>query len=136
MSTQYTINVGLGYWQLDDTNWHIPYQASMQLVDALTPVGALAVRAREIPSTSLFVAISAGHFRNAAGAYVAYGGTTVAVAASTTSYLWLTDAGVYTTGTAWPSTGHVRLAIVAAGATTLSSITDARVTLASATGTA
>jgi hypothetical protein len=136
MSTQYTINVGLGYWQLNDPGWHLPYQATCQLLDSLTPVGSLAVRMREIPSTSLSVSIAPGHFRSMAGVYVAYAGATIALPPLATVSLWLTDAGVLATGSAWPATAHVRLAIVTVGAGTIATVADARVAFGSATGTA
>jgi hypothetical protein len=132
--TQYTINVGLGYWQLDDLNWHIPFQASMQLLDSLGPIKALAVRMREIPSTSLFVSVAAGYFRNMAGTYTPFAGATIALTASTTQKIWLDNTGALITGTAWPSTGHVRLATVVVGASLISSVTDERVAFGASIG--
>lgn len=132
--TQYTANVGLGWWQFGDANWHLPYQGSMQLLDALAPVGGLAVSLAETPSSSLDVRVAAGPYIQASGAVAAYAGAgPVAVAASAITYLWLTDAGALATGSAWPAgTNVVRLAAVTAGTVAVLSIADARVAFLSA----
>src|SRR5437868_1602458 len=51
--------------------------------------------------------------------------------ASATTYLWLTDAGVLTTGAAFPTSPHVRLARVVAGSATITQVVDQRVQCAS-----
>ena len=104
-------------------------------LDALAPLGQLAVSLTEVPSASLNVRVGSGFFRNAAGVIITYAGTaSQAIPTASTRNLWLTDAGVLTLGTAWPTAGtnHVRLAIVVAGATTITSITDARLCFLSA----
>jgi hypothetical protein len=103
--------------------------SALQAIDALTPVGALAVASAESPSASLNVRVAAGTFANQAGtAYVTYAGTaSQAIPASSTRKLWLTNAGVLTLGAAYPSTAHVRLAQVVTGGTTVTSVTDERV---------
>ena len=79
--------------------------------------------------------VAAGVYRKADGTIVTYAGTaSQAITASTTKYLYLTDAGALTVDTAWPTggTNHVRLAIVVAGTSTITSITDARLCFISA----
>ena len=74
-------------------------------------------------------------YRKADGTIVTYAGTTSqSITTGTTKYLYLTDAGSLTVGTAWPTggTNHVRLAVVVAGATTITSVTDARLCFISA----
>lgn len=89
----------------------------------------------EVPSITLNVKVSAGTFRKSDGTRVSYAGNaSFAVGAGVTSKLWLTDAGTLTAGGAFPADGvpHVRLASVVAGASTITSITDAREPWASA----
>ena len=105
----------------------------------------------EVPSASLNVAVAAGTYIKQDGTIGTFvGATSQAVAASSTQvlYLDLTNSGALTVAGAYPATPHVRLAAVAAGATTISSIADNRqcfnvvgswadgvnVTLGSATG--
>ena len=78
--------------------------------------------------------VASGTYTKAAGTIGTYAGTgSFALTASTTSYLWLTDAGVLTAGASFPISGtnHVRLAVVVAGSSSLTSITDARICFAS-----
>lgn len=126
MSTSYTVNAGLGCPALDDSGWNVPIQATINLLDSLAPIGSLACRFREIPSTSLFVSFAAGTFRTSTGSVGSYAGATVAAPASATTYYWLTDSGTLTTGSGWPSGPYVPLAVVVAGSSTVTSVTDAR----------
>lgn len=129
MSTQYTPKVGLRYWQLNDRNWHVPYEETCLLLDAVTAIGSLAVRQAEYPSASLDVNVAAGIFLSASGSAVSYAGASgVAVTTATTNYLYLTDAGsLVQNTTGFPTTSNiVPLAVIVAGATTLTSVTDAR----------
>jgi hypothetical protein len=124
MSTTYTANTKLAMPAIGDTGWAVPINGNCALLDALSPIGGLAVTATEVPSASLNVAV-------AAGTYIKQGGTigTFAGAASSSTrmlYLDLTNSGVLVVATSYPTTPHVRLATVVAAAGTISSITDNR----------
>lgn len=107
------------------------WDANLDLIDSFGAIGALAVAAREVPSTSLNVRVSAGSFRKADGSIVAYAGTSSqAVTTATTNYVFLTDAGVLTVNTSGFPSNCVRLATVVAAATTITSVADAGVFLA------
>jgi hypothetical protein len=131
MATSYTAQLALGIPARSDRNWDTPLASDLTLLDQLAGVLLrLAVQPVETPSTTLNVKVGSGSYRNAAGALITYAGTaSQAITASTTKYLYLTDAGVLTVGAAWPAAGtsHVRLAIVVAGGSSITSITDARV---------
>ncbi len=72
--------------------------------------------------------MTGGNYVKADGTIGAFAGVaSYALAATTTSCLWLTDAGVLTSGAAFPTTAHVRLAQAVAGATAISSVVDDRV---------
>lgn len=94
-----------------------------------TSGGQLLVSVTESPSTTLHVAVAAGYFVNAVGATVTYAGTaSKTLSPSTTTYLWLTDAGVLTTGASFPAdTNIVPLASVVTAGSTVTSITDLRI---------
>ena len=135
MASTYTTKFGRAKPADGDTGWGTTLRGDLDQLDALAPVGALAVRPAEIPSASLNVSVAAGTFIDSTGAYVAYAGTaSQAVASGSTKYLYLTDAGTLTVGAAWPGSGtkHVRLAVVVTGASTITSVTDARVPFVSA----
>lgn len=108
--------------------WEAVLNANRALLSAQAALGTLAVRAAEIPSTTLNVRVSAGSFRGTSGAIVAYAGTTAqAMAASATNYAFLNDAGTLQANTTGFPANVVRLATVVAGATTITSVADARV---------
>ena len=131
MSTSYTTNVGLGCPATDDSGWDAPIRATISLLDSLAPIGSGGVRTREIPSSSLYVTVAPAVVRSTTGQLASYAGATIALAASSTVYLWLTDAGVLATGSTWPGGPYVPLAIVATGTVTIAGVTDARVVLES-----
>jgi hypothetical protein len=133
MSTSYTPAIGLSKPASGDRTWDVPILASLDTLDALAPLGGLSVGLAENPSASLNVKVSAGSYRKADGTVGTYAGTSSqATTTATTNYVFLTDAGVLTVNTTgFPATSHVRLATVVAGATTITSITDARISLAS-----
>jgi len=109
----------------------VPINTRVDTLDALAPIGGLAVTLAEVPSTTLNVAVAAGKYRQQDGTVGSYAGVaTQAITTATTKvlYLDLTAAGVLTVAAAYPTTAHVRLATVVAGATTITSITDDRVT--------
>ena len=129
MSNTYTPNAKLAMPAIGDTGWAVPVNANCALIDALSPVGGLAVTAMEVPSASLSVAVAAGTYIKQDGAIGAFAGNTSRVLeASSTQvlYLDLTNSGALAVAVAYPKTPHVRLATVVAGATTISSITDNR----------
>ena len=86
-----------------------------------------------MPSASLNVAIAAGTFINQAGTATAYAGTaSQATTASSTNYLYLTNGGTLTVNTSGFPAGptlYCPLAVVVAGSSTITSVTDARVCL-------
>lgn len=134
MSTTYTSNTKLGKPAVTDTGWDVPINANADALEALAPLAALNVSLAEVPSASLNVRVAAGTYVKAAGTIGTYAGTSSqAITTLTTKYLYLTDSGTLTVGTAWPTggTNHVRLAVVVAGATTITSVTDARMCFAS-----
>jgi hypothetical protein len=134
MANTYTTRAGLAKPATNDTSWGTTLNGDFDALDALQPVGALAVSLTEVPSASLNVAVAGGTFMKSDGTTVTYAGTaSQAMTASQTNYLYLTDSGTLTVNTTgFPATTfQVRLATVVAGGTTITSITDARVPFAS-----
>ncbi len=124
MSTTYSSNVGLGTPAANDSGWNAVLDANRALMDSI--LGNLAVRPVQIPSTSLNVKVAAGVYQKNDGTVATYAGTaSQAIAASSTKYLYLTEGGTLTVGSAWPSTGTyvVRLAVIITGISTITSIT-------------
>lgn len=130
MATTFTSNTKLGKPASGDTLWGTTvYNPNFDVIDAFAAIGPLAVSLTEVPSASLNVRVAAGTYVKAAGTIGTYAGTSSqAVTLSSTKYLYLTDTGTLTVGSAWPTggTNHVRLAIVVTGVSTITSITDAR----------
>jgi hypothetical protein len=152
MSNTYTPNTKMAMPALGDTGWAVPVNGNCALLDALLPVGSLAVTTTEVPSATLNVAVAAGTYIKQDGTIGNFAGSALqAMGSSSTQvlYLDLTNSGALTVAAAYPTTPHVALATVVAGATTISSITDNRqcfnvvgswadgvnITLGSATGT-
>jgi hypothetical protein len=130
MTTAYTPNIHLGQPATGDRSWGTPLNANATSLDGLAPIGGLNVTLHEVPSASLNVAVSAGNYLKQDGTVGSYGGTaSQAITLSSTKvlYLDLTASGALTVAASFPSTAHVRLATVATGSATVSSITDARV---------
>lgn len=122
-----TANVGLRKQAVADRDWHTPLNTSLDLLDALAPVGGLAVRAAEIPSASLNVRVAAGRFAGADGLEVAYAGAAAfAVPNGTTTALWLDAAGALQSGAAFPATAHAPLALVTAAGGLVTAVADRR----------
>lgn len=129
MSTNFTPNAKLAMPAIGDTGWAVPLNANCAVLDALAPVGNLAVTTTEIPSASLDIAVAAGTYIKQDGSVGTFpGAAPQPVAASTTQvlYLDLANAGALTVAAAYPATPHVRLATVIAGAASISSIVDNR----------
>lgn len=130
MATTYTTNLGLQKPAFNDRNWHTPILATIDLLDTIAPIGPLAVRATTLPSTTLFVRVAAGVFRASDGTLTSYAGAaSQAVTASTTNYVFLSDAGVLTVNTTgYPAaTFHVRLATVTTSGSAVTGIVDDRI---------
>lgn len=129
MSNTYTPNAKLAMPSIGDTGWAVPVNANCALIDALSPVGGLAVTTTEVPSASLNIAVAAGTYIQQDGTIGAFRGNTSEVLEASSTlvlYLDLTNSGALAVATAYPKTPHVRLATVVAGPTTISSITDNR----------
>jgi hypothetical protein len=136
MASSFTTNLNLNKPADNDSGWSTSLRADLDAIDALAPVGGLAVAIAETSggvSASLNVRVSAGKFRSASGALVTYAGTSsYGITTASTIYVWLTDAGVIASGGSFPTgVNIVPLAVVVAGATTITSITDARLSSAS-----
>ncbi len=128
MATTYTSNARLQKPATADRNWDVPVNANTDFLDGITAIGSLIVTPAEIPSVTLNVRVSAGSYVKADGTVGAFAGTaSYTLPASATTYLWLTDAGVLSSASAFPTTAHVRLAHVVTGPTTVQSIVDERV---------
>lgn len=130
MSNTYTPNIQLAMPAPGDRTWNVPVNANAHVLDALAPVGALAVTSTEVPSATLNVTVAAGAYVAQGGAIGTYAGTssrTMTTGVTNYVFLDLTAAGALTVNTSgFPTTAHVRLATVVAGASTITSITDAR----------
>lgn len=126
MSTQYTTAMLLPYPATGDSSWDIPYKDTFLVLDTISPIRDLAVIPAERPSASLNVAVRSGSFISSSGAIVSYAGTNSYTLSTGTTKIWLTDAGVLTTGAAYPATTYVPLATVTAGASTITTVTDDR----------
>jgi hypothetical protein len=131
MSTTYTPNANLAQPALGDTGWSTPMNGNTTILDGVTAIGSLAVTLTEVPSASLSVKIAAGNCVQQSGTLVTYAGiSSTAMTASATNYAYLdlTASGALTVNTTgFPTTAHMRLAIVVAGSATITSITDQRV---------
>lgn len=134
MSTSYTTRTQLPYPAVGDSGWGATLISTITTLDVFNALGALSVTLAEVPSASLNVAVAAGSYVKSDGTVATYAGTaSQAMTTAATNYLYLTDGGTLTVNTSgFPAnTFHVRLAIVVAGASTITSITDARIPFAS-----
>lgn len=133
MSNTYTNNIQLAQPASGDRTWNVAVNANAAAIDALSPVGALAVTTTEAPSATLNVKVAAGNYVRQDGSVGVYAGvSSQAVTATATNYLFvdLTAAGaVVVNTTGFPTTAHVRLAVVAAGSAAIASIADQRIGL-------
>jgi hypothetical protein len=114
-----------------DRTWNVPVNGNAETLDALAPVGALAVITTEVPSATLNVHVAAGNYLRQDGTIGTYAGSTSqSMTNSATNYLYLdlTNSGTLIVNTSgFPTTAHVRLATVIAAASTITRITDMRV---------
>jgi hypothetical protein len=131
MSNTYTPNVQLAMPASGDRTWNVALNANCSTLDALAPVGSLAVATTEAPSASVNVKVAPGAYLRQDGTIGKFAGVSSrAMTISATNYLYLdlTNSGTLTLNTTgFPSTAHVRLAVVIAGAATISSVADSRV---------
>lgn len=131
VATSYTPNTGMGIPAAGDRTWNVPLSYDLALLDAMNAIGSGGVQTTEVPSTTLNVKIAAATYKRQDGSISTYAGiASKAMTASSTNYLYLdlTNSGalvVNTTG--FPATAHVRLAVVVAGSSSITSIADARV---------
>ncbi len=140
MASSYTSRLSLRKPATGETGWGPVIDANLDQIDGLAAVGQLGVAPAAIDtatglSTSLNIKVAEGTFINSAGAYVSFAAAgSFAMTSSATNAVWLTDSGVLTKGSVFPSPGTkiVRLAIVITGLNTITSITDARVPFMSA----
>lgn len=132
MATSYTNNIKLGKPAVADRNWNVALNANADALDALSPVGKLCVTPTEIPSASLNVQVAAGAYNKGDGTVGTFpGATSLTLAASRTSSLYLSGSGSLTVSTSgYPTTSHIRLATVVTGPSTITSISDDRVVCA------
>lgn len=131
MATTYTSNAALQKPATSDRNWDVPINQNADLLDGLTAIGGLAVTPTEQPSATLQVAVAPGNFIRLDGTIGNFGGSaSFAIPASSTVDLWLTDSGVLSSGSSFPTTAHLRLAQVVSSPTSISQIIDQRVSYA------
>ena len=62
MANTYTRNVQLAMPAPGDRTWNVPVNGNAQVLDALAPLGALAVVTTEVPSATLNVHVAAGSY--------------------------------------------------------------------------
>lgn len=136
MADSYTTRCRMPVPALNDPDWRTRIDAMRDFLDGVNAIGGGVVVATETPSSTLNVKVSALVYRKADGTLGSYAGTSSqAISASTTKCLYLTDAGVLTVGSAWPTSGYyLPLAVVVAGASTITSIADARSPLSVVSG--
>jgi hypothetical protein len=113
-----------------DRNWDVTLGRDYDVLDALAAVGQLSAYATLVDGsgnpTSLSLTVSPGTFLTAAGVPASYAGGSATLAASSTVYVWLTEAAALATGSAWPATNYVPVAVVTTGAAAIAAVADAR----------
>ena len=128
MATTYTTNAKLQKPATADRNWDVTLNANADYLDGISAIGLLAVTPTEVPSATLNVRVTAGSYVSANGTVGVFPGVaSYALPASTTTFLWLTDSGVLSGSSAFPTTAHVRLAHVVTGPTTVQAVVDERI---------
>jgi hypothetical protein len=128
VTTSYTPNALLQKPATADRYWDVPINANADFLDGISAIGCLLVTPTESPSATLNVRVTAGSYMTANGTIGVYPGVgSYTLPASSTTYLWLTDAGVLSASAAFPTTAHVRLAHVVTGPASVQSVLDERV---------
>jgi hypothetical protein len=111
-----------------DRNWDLPLNANTDFLDGMSSIGRLLVTPSELPSESFSVRVTPGPYVKADGSVNTFAGIDgYGLLASSTTTLWLTDAGILSASDAFPTTPHVRLATVVTGPTCVQSVIDERV---------
>jgi hypothetical protein len=129
MADTYTNSVQLAMPAFNQSGWNVEVNANCTLLDVLNPVGDFCCTTTEVPSATLNVKVAGGQFVKADGSVVTYAGTaSQAITTATTKVLYLdgTASWALTVAASYPSTAHIRIATVVAGATTITSIADNR----------
>jgi hypothetical protein len=129
MSNTYTPNIALAMPTSGDRAWNVPLNGNCSTLDALAPVGNLAVTPTETPSASLNVHVAAGSFIKQDGTIASFTGVNsqpLLAAATWVLYLDGTNSWMLTIQRAYPTTPHVKLATVVTGPSTITSIVDNR----------
>jgi hypothetical protein len=128
VATIYTANALLQKPATADRYWDVPLNANSDFLDGVSAIGRLLVTPTEVPSATLNVRVTPGTYVTANGTIGTFAGVaSQALPASTTTYLWLTDAGVLSASASFPTAAHVRLASVATGPSSVLSVVDGRV---------
>jgi hypothetical protein len=131
MSNTYTPAIALAMPASGDRTWNVALNANAAALDALNPVGDLAVTGTEFPSATLNVRVAPGVYVRQDGTVATYAGvSSVALTAAATNYLFLdltTSGTLIVNTTGFPTTSHVRLAVGVTGGAAVTSIADARV---------
>ena len=128
MATTFTANALLMKPATADRNWGVPVNANADFLDGVAAIGLLIVTPTEVPSATLNVRATGGSYVKADGTIGVYPGiASYVLPASSTTYLWLTDSGVLSASSAFPTTAHVRLAHVVTGPSTVQAVVDERV---------
>src|SRR4051794_8313568 len=103
MPTSYTTNAFLNKPAAADRHWDVPLNANADFLDGISAVGKLLVTSKESPSTTLNVRVTAGTYVKSDGTVGGYAGLPAyGVPASSSLYVWLSDAGVLAAGAAFP----------------------------------
>lgn len=93
-------------------------------------LGGLVVAAKEAPSSTLNVSVTAGRYLAADGSAATYAGTSSrTLSASTTTVVYLDAAGALQAAASYPAAALVRLATVTTGASSVTAIVDDRVAI-------
>lgn len=129
MSTTNTSAIKLNKPAFADRDWHLALNQNADLLDGQSALAGLCVTTAESPSASLNLSIAPGNFRKPDGTIGSYAGNpALVVAAGSTTYLSLDPSGNLVASTSgFPQTACVPLAMAVAGATTITSVTDARI---------
>ena len=128
MASTFTTNAFLQKPATADRYWDIPINANADFLDGIAAIGLLVVTPTEIPSATLNIRVTSGSFIMANGTVGLFPGvSSYTVPASASTCLWLTDSGILSATSVFPTTAHVRLAQVVAGPSTIQGILDARI---------
>jgi hypothetical protein len=126
LGTIWVMPSGLYWAEQHSPSWHLIMNRNLQQMDEL--LGGLAVTGVEFPSTTRNIKIAAGRFITSARALLTFAGSaSITCAASSTTYIGILENGtVHQSTSGWPSTAHVRLAVVTTDGTKVLTIEDQR----------